>query len=136
MSGKVYEKRAQLETRSPLTLVTTLEVDDIPTVELAMTYDDGSKKKVTVPTHDLESVEQVVFYCFHEFLEVAKKLALDRAEQWFEFYHDTLCGHARLAFPSIWYGIPGILRHREYCSIAFGAAITVLEPQYTSGIPH
>ena len=68
MSGKVYEKRAQLETRSPLTLVTTLEVDDIQTVELAMTYDDGSKKKVKVPTHDLESVEQV-FYCFHEFLE-------------------------------------------------------------------
>ena len=98
MSGKVYEKRAQLETRSPLTLVTTLEVDDIPTVELAMTYDDGSKKKVKVPTHDLKSVEQVVFYCFHEFLEVAKKLALDGAE-WFDFYRDTtLCGHARSAW--------------------------------------
>jgi hypothetical protein len=64
--SKVYEKRAQLETRSPLILVTTLEVDDIPTVELAMTYDDGSKTKVKVPTHDLESVEQV-FKCFHEF---------------------------------------------------------------------
>ena len=135
MSGKVYEKRAQLETGSPLTLVTTSEVDTIQTVESAMTYDDGSKKKVKVPTHDLESVKQV-FYCVHESLEAAKKLALDRAEQWFEFYHDTLCGHARLAFPSIWYGIPGILRHREYCSIAFGAAVTVLEPQYTSGIPH
>ena len=72
MSGKIYEKRAQLETRSPLTLVTTLEVDDIPTVELAMTYDDGSKEKVKVPTHDLESVEQVL-YCFHEFLEAARK---------------------------------------------------------------
>ena len=96
MSGKVYEKRAQLETRSPLTLVTTLEVDDIPTVELAMTYDDGSKKKVKVPTHDLESVEQV-FYCFHEFLEAAKKLALDGAE-WFEFYRDTLRGHTRSAW--------------------------------------
>ena len=96
MSGKVYEKRAQLETRSPLTLVTTLEVDDIPTVELAMTYDDGSKKKVKVPTHDLESVEQV-FYCFHEFLEAARKLALDGTE-WFEFYRDTLRGHARSAW--------------------------------------
>jgi hypothetical protein len=96
MSGKVYEKRAQLETRSPLTLVTTLEVDDIPTVELAMTYDDGTKKKVKVPTHELESVEQV-FYCFHEFLEAARKLSLDGAE-WFEFYRDTLRGHARSAW--------------------------------------
>jgi hypothetical protein len=42
---KSIEKRAQLETRSPLTLVTTLEVDDIPTVELAMTYDDGIKEE-------------------------------------------------------------------------------------------
>jgi hypothetical protein len=96
MSGKVYKKRAQLETRSPLTLVTTLEVDDIPTVELAMTYDDGTKKKVKVPTHELESVEQV-FYCFHEFLEAARKLSLDGAE-WFEFYRDTLRGHARSAW--------------------------------------
>ena len=96
MSGKVYEKRAQLETRSPLTLVTTLEVDDIPTVELAMTYDDGTKKKVKVPTHELESVEQVL-YCFHEFLEAARKLSLDGAE-WFEFYRDTLRGHARSAW--------------------------------------
>ena len=97
MSGKVYEKRAQpIGARSPLILVTTLEVDDIPTVELAMTYDDGSKKKVKVPTHDLESVEQAL-YCFHEFLEATRKLALDGAE-WFEFYRDTLRGHARSAW--------------------------------------
>jgi hypothetical protein len=54
-----------------------LEVDDIPTVELAMTYDDGSKKKVKVPTHDLEESVEQVLYCFHEFLEAARKLALD-----------------------------------------------------------
>jgi hypothetical protein len=35
----------------------------------------GSKKKVKVPTHELESVEQVL-YCFHEFLEAARKLSL------------------------------------------------------------
>ena len=61
-----------------------------------MTYDDGLKKKVKVPTHDLESVEQVL-YCFHEFLEAARKLALEGAE-WFEFYRDTVRGHARSAW--------------------------------------
>ncbi len=81
---------------APLTLVTTLEVDDIPTVKLAMTYDNGTKKKVKVPTHELESVEQV-FYCFHEFLEAARKLSLDGAEC-FKFYRDTFRGHARSAW--------------------------------------
>ena len=39
-----------------------------------------------------------MLYCFHEFfLEAARKLTLDGAE-WFEFYHDTLRGHARLAW--------------------------------------
>ena len=104
MSGKVYEKRVQLETRSPLTLVTTLEVDDIPTVELAMSYDDGSKKKVKVPTHDMNSVEQVL-YCFHEFKEAAKKLSFEGVE-WFEFYRDTLRGHARSAWDLLSIDIP------------------------------
>jgi hypothetical protein len=36
--------RAQLVMCSPMTIVTTLEVNDIPTVELAMMYyNDGSK---------------------------------------------------------------------------------------------
>ena len=124
MSGKVYEKRAQLETRSPLTLVTTLEVDDIPTVELAMTYDDGSKKKVKVPTHDLESVEQV-FYCFHEFLEAAKKLALDGAE-WFEFYRDTLRGHARSAWDLLSSDVNEGIRTEETFRTTFRAFVATI----------
>ena len=56
MSGQVYERRPQLESRAPLTLVTTLEIDGIPTVELMMVFEDGQKKKVKVPTHDLESI--------------------------------------------------------------------------------
>lgn len=96
MSGQLYERRAQLETRSPLTLLTTIEIDDIPTADLSMNYDDGTKKKVKVPTHDLESVE-LVLYCFHEFMEAARKLFIDNAE-WFEYYRDTLRGHARTAW--------------------------------------
>jgi hypothetical protein len=38
-----------------------------------------------------------VFYCFHEFLEAARKLALNGTE-WFEFYRDTLRGHVRSAW--------------------------------------
>jgi hypothetical protein len=56
MSGPLYERRAELESRAPLTLVTTLEVDDIPTTELLVNYDDSTMKKVTVPTQDLESL--------------------------------------------------------------------------------
>jgi hypothetical protein len=48
MSGQLYKQRAQLESRAPLTLVTTLEIDDIPTVELTMNYDNGQKKNVKV----------------------------------------------------------------------------------------
>ena len=57
MSGPLYERQAQSsESRAPLTLVTTLEVDDIPTTELLVNYDDSTMKKVTVPTQDLESL--------------------------------------------------------------------------------
>jgi hypothetical protein len=31
MSGPMYERQGQLESRAPLTLVTALEVDNIPT---------------------------------------------------------------------------------------------------------
>jgi hypothetical protein len=58
MSGPLFEKRAHLESRAPLTLVATLEIDEIPTVELRITFDDTTFKKVMVPTHDLESLEQ------------------------------------------------------------------------------
>jgi hypothetical protein len=92
----LYERRAQLESRAPLTLVTTLEIDEIPTAELMITFDDTTFKKVMVPTHDLESLEQVL-YCYHEFLEAARKLNLDNAE-WFDYYRDTLRGHARIAW--------------------------------------
>ncbi len=86
-----------METCSPLLFVTALEVDEFPTVELLITsYDNGKKKKVKVPTHDLENVEQVLYY-FHEFTETARKLTLDGAE-WFEFYRDILRGHARSAW--------------------------------------
>ena len=99
MSGQIYERRAQLESRAPLNLVTTLEIDDIPMVELTMNFDDGQKKKVKVPTHNLERLEQV-FYCFHEFLEAARKLQLDGLE-WFDFYWDTLRGHVHTAWDLI-----------------------------------
>jgi hypothetical protein len=90
MSGPLYERQAQSsESRAPLTLVTTLEVDDIPTLELLVNYNDSTMKKVTVFTYDLESLEQVL-YCFYEFLEAVRKLRL-------EFYQDTLRGHARMA---------------------------------------
>ena len=79
MSGPLYERRAHLESRAPLTLVTTLEIDDIPTVEFMITFDDMTFKKVMVPTHDLESLEQVL-YCYHEFLEAARKLNLDKCQ--------------------------------------------------------
>ena len=77
MSGQaLYERHAQLESRAPLTLVTTLEIDEIPMVELTMNFEDGrqQKKKMKVPTHDLESIGQV-FYCFHQFLEAASRKA-------------------------------------------------------------
>ena len=125
MSGKVYEKRAQLETRSPLTLVTTSEeVDTIQTVESAIRYDYGSKKKVKVPTHDLESVKQV-FYCFHEFLEAAKKLALDGAE-WFEFYRDTLRGHARSAWDLLKSDVNEGIRTEETFRTTFRAFVATV----------
>ena len=45
-----------------MTLVTSLEIDEIPTVELMITLDDITSKKVMVPMHDLESLEHVL-YC-------------------------------------------------------------------------
>ena len=83
--GQIYERRDQLES-------TTLEIDDMnPTVKLTMIFEDWQKKKVKVPTHDLEIIEQV-FYCFHKFLEVVRKLQVDGAE-WLDYYRDTLRGH-------------------------------------------
>jgi hypothetical protein len=92
MSGPLYERRAQLESRAPLTLVTALVIDEIPTAKLMITFDDTTFKKVMVPTHNLECLEQVL-YCYHEFLEAARKLNLDGAE-WFDYYRNMLCGHA------------------------------------------
>ena len=48
MSGrKVYEKRIKLKRRSPMLLVTALQADAFPKVELVMTYDkNGTKKKM------------------------------------------------------------------------------------------
>ena len=59
----MHERQGQLESRAPLTLVTTLEVDNIPTTELLVNYDNSTKKKVIAPTHALESLEHVL-YCF------------------------------------------------------------------------
>ena len=97
MSGTLYERRTQLESsRAPLTLITTLEIDEIPTAELMIPIDDTTFKKVMVPTHDLESLEQLL-YCYHDvvLLEAARKLNLDNAE-WFDYYRDTLRGHAQI----------------------------------------
>ena len=124
MSGQVYERRAQLESRAPLTLVTTLEIDDIPTVELTMVFEDGQKKKVKVPTHDLESIEQV-FYCFHEFLEAARKLQLDGAE-WFDYYRDTLRGHARTAWDLIATAVLDDDRNEARFRTAFRSFVTTI----------
>ena len=45
--GKVYEKRIKLDRRSPMLLVTALQADAFPKVELVMTYDkNGTKKKM------------------------------------------------------------------------------------------
>jgi hypothetical protein len=95
MSGPLYERRAHLENQAPLTLVTSLEVDNILTTELLVNYHDSTKKKVKVPTHDLDSLEQVL-YCYYKFLEAARKLRLE-GDKWFEFYRDTLRGHAKTA---------------------------------------
>ena len=124
MSGQLYERRAQLESRAPLTLVTTLEIDDIPTVELTMHYEDGSKRKVKVPTHDMESLEQV-FYCFHEFLEAARKLQLDGGE-WFDYYRDTLRGHARTAWDLIATVVPNADRNEDQFRTAFRTFVSTI----------
>ena len=49
-----------------------------------------------VPTHDLESLEQVL-YCYHEVLEAARKLNLNNAEL-LDYYRDTFRGHAQFAW--------------------------------------
>ena len=98
MSGKVYEKRIQLETCSPLLLVTAFEADAFPTVELAMTYDnEWDKENVKVPCMIWRMWNRYFTDCFHELMEVARNLILDGAE-WFELFHDTLCGYARSAW--------------------------------------
>jgi len=121
----LYERRAQLESRAPLTLVTTLEVEEIPTVELVMNYDDSTIKKVKVPTHDLESLEQVL-YCYYEFLEAARKLRLE-GDEWFEFYRDTLRGHARTAWDVITDGVPARDdRNERTFKVAFRLFVTTI----------
>ena len=57
-------------------------------MEFFVNYHDSTKKKVKVPTHDLDSLEQVL-YCYYKFLEAARKLRLE-GDKWFEFYRDTL----------------------------------------------
>jgi hypothetical protein len=93
-----------------LTLVTSLEVDDIPTTELLVNYDDSTKKKVKVPTPDLDSLEQVL-YCYDEFLEAARKLRLEGDES-FELYRDMLRGHAQ----TTWDVITNALPARQDCN--------------------
>lgn len=72
-------------------MLTTLEIDEIPTVELMMIFDDAIFKKVMVPMHDWQSLEQAL-YCYHEFLGAAQKPCLDGAE-WCNYHCDTLRGH-------------------------------------------
>jgi hypothetical protein len=104
MSGPLYERRAQIQSRAPpFTLVTTLEVDDIPTTELLLNYNDSTKNMIVL-THDLESLEQVL-YCIYEFLEAARKLRLE-GDKWFELYQDTLRSHARTALDIITNALP------------------------------
>jgi hypothetical protein len=40
MSGPVYERRARLVSTAPVTMATTLEIDEIPTVKRMITFDD------------------------------------------------------------------------------------------------
>ena len=124
MSGQLYEQRAQLESRAPLALVTTLEIDDIPTVELTMNYNDGQKKKVKAPTHDLKSLEQVLF-CFQEFLEAARKLHLDGVE-WFDYYRDTLHGHERTALDLIATAALEVNRNEEQFWTAYRSFVSTI----------
>ena len=108
-----------------MTLVTSLEVDDIPTTELLVNYDDSTKKKVKVPTPDLDSLEQVL-YCYDEFLEAARKLRLE-GDEWFEIYRDKLRSHAQTALEVITNALPARQdRNERTFRATFGLFITLI----------
>jgi hypothetical protein len=80
-------------------LVSTIKKTELTIVKLCQGFNDGSKIKIEVPSHNMEDVE-IIFYCMDEFQEAARCLSYEHDEL-FTHYRETLGADARVTLDMV-----------------------------------